>query len=711
MQTNTFRNFLFKLQPLLVLTRQGIAINEDISASQRLINNVKVIKNFAICILAINSLTNYYFNYTYSFFVTGSTCLLLIGTNYFIKERQLNLMRYVFVFVFSMMICMLSYIEGLVAGDYLYLFVLLIISIFIYDFEETSSLIITYAIILLSLFFVFIKAPLHGTIQRLSEVEERTTFIVNIFCALVMTCLLTFILLRQNYQRAKSLSKKQQFLDAVYNTSLDAVFIVDVNAMVIKDCNLQSLQLFDVKNSAALINKSITVFFKDYAGDVKISDVFKNKKQSWQGELPFKTLGGIEFPGYVSIVPFMNCDDGLKKVNVLDITDIKKAQAELVIAKDRAESAVKVKSKFLSNMSHELRTPLNGIIGTANLLLDEASMPEQKEHFSLLKYSSEHMLNLVNDVLDFSKIEAGKMELEKNVFNLKIFLNKIQNLFASQFVTKGLALEFKIDEKLNRYFLGDETRLSQVLSNLIANALKFTENGKVVVAVTIDKMDSTSAAISFSVKDTGIGITEQQQKIIFYSFTQGDTTTTRKFGGTGLGLSISKNIVELYNGELKVESKKGEGSNFYFTIQLDVELQNKSFVNEKGLQTLVNFNNLKVLIAEDNKINMMVARKFLNKWNITTEEAVNGVEALKKFNTNDYDILLIDLEMPEMDGYETIKRIREKNKTIPAIAFTAAVYENMYVDLIAHGFSDYIQKPFRPEDLHRKLALFANTNS
>ncbi len=709
MQTNKLINFLIKSLP--VVKRHGIAVGKDVSGSQKLINNVKVIRNFAIGILAINSLTNYYFNYTYSFFVTAGACLLLIGASYFIKERRLNLMRHVFVFVFSISICMLSYIEGLVSGDYLYLFVLLIISIFIYDFEETSSLIITYAIILLCLLFVFIKAPLHGAVQRLSENEERATFIVNIFCSLCITCLLSFILLRQNYQRSKSLIKKQQFLDAVYNTSLDAVFIVDVNAMIITDCNLQSLQLFDAKNSVALLNKSISVFFKDYVGDVKISDVFKNKKQSWQGELPCKTLGGIEFPGYVSIVPFMNCDEGLKKVNVLDITDIKKAQAELVIAKDKAESAVKIKSKFLSNMSHELRTPLNGIIGTANLLLDEASMPEQKEHFSLLKYSSEHMLNLVNDVLDFSKIEAGKMELEKNTFNLKIFLDKIQNLFASQFVTKGIALEFNVDEKLNRYFLGDETRLSQVLSNLIANALKFTENGKVVVTVNMDKTDSKAAAISFSVEDSGIGITEQQQKIIFYSFTQGDTTTTRKFGGTGLGLSISKNIIELYNGELKVESKKGEGSNFYFTLLLDLQLQNKSFVNEKVLQTLVNFNNLKVLIAEDNKINMMVARKFLNKWNITTAEAVNGVEALDKFYNNDYDILLIDLEMPEMDGYETIKRIREKNKTIPAIAFTAAVYENMHTDLIAHGFSDYIQKPFRPEDLHRKLALFAKANA
>ncbi len=708
----TDKNNTFLSAPLTLVSRgQDAAIDTNISDTQKLVENVKVTRNFAILILIVNSIVNYFSNYTYSFLITAASAVLLIGTIYFIKDNRLNLLRYVFVFLISASICALSYAEGLVVGDYLYLFVLLIISIFIYDFKEKASLIVTYVIVILSLFFIFTTVPLHSAVQRLTENAERITFIVNVFCSSVITCLLSFVLLRQNYQNSKHLVQKQQFLDAVYNTSLDAVFIAEVNSMAITDCNLQSLQLFDVKDSSFLLDKPMDMFFKTSSGGTKFTDAFKNKKGSWQGDFTCLTASGNEFPGYVSIVPFVHGDVVLKKISILDITDIKKTQAELVVAKEKAELAMKAKSKFLSNMSHELRTPLNGIIGTANLLLDEASMPEQQEHFGLLKYSSEHMLNLINDVLDFSKLEADKMELEKNAFNVKVFLDKIQNLFASQFASKGIALEFIIDDKLNRYFLGDETRLGQVLSNLIANALKFTEKGKVFVAVSMDKSDSKTAAISFSVKDSGIGINEQQQKLIFHSFTQGDTTTTRKFGGTGLGLSISKNIIELYKGELKVESKKGQGSNFYFTIQLDLHLQNKAFVNENVLQTLVSLENLKVLIAEDNQINMMVARKFLNKWKITTAEAVNGIEALDKFEKNDYDLLLIDLEMPEMDGYETIKNIRLKNKTIPAIAFTAAVYENMYADLIAHGFTDYIQKPFRPEDLHRKLALFAKANA
>ena len=709
MQTDTINPFLLK--PLHPTIKGKKNVVKNILSKNQLIKNFKILRNFAIFILVANSISNYILNFTYSFFVTSLASIIVICTTYFIDDRFFKFFRYLFVCTICVSICSICFVEGIVTGGYLFLFVLLIITAFIFDFEETKPLILSYITVLVSFLFIFTKAPLHSIIQPLNEITERGFFIGNLFCAAIITCILSFILLRHNFKNSKFLVEKQQFLDAVYNTSLDAVFIVEVNTMTVKDCNTQSIQLFDVKDNSFVLNKPVSSFFKDFTVYTKISELFKNKNEAWQGELTCCTFTGLEFPGYVSIVPFMHGDVGLKKINILDISDIKKAQAELVVAKEKAEMAMNVKSTFLSNMSHELRTPLNGIIGTANLLLDEASMPEQKEHFSLLKYSSEHMLNLINDVLDFSKIEADKMELEKISFNLKEFFSKIQSLFAGQFVSKALQLEFIIDEKLNRFFLGDETRLSQVLSNLIANALKFTEKGKVIVHAEMVKANSKNAAIFFSVKDSGMGITEQQQKIIFHSFTQGDTTTTRKFGGTGLGLSISKNIVELYKGELKVESKKGEGSNFYFTIQLDLQLNNKNFVNENIMSSLISLDNLKVLIAEDNQINMLVARKFLRKWNIIPTEALNGIEALQKFKENDFDVLLIDLEMPEMDGYETIKIIRTTNTTIPVIAFTAAVYDNMHEDLTNKGFTDYIQKPFRPEDLHRKLAMYAKTEA
>ncbi len=704
MQTDKINSFF--IQPVRFFAKGKKNAATNILSRSQLIKNFKILRNFAIFILLANSVSNYILNYSYSFFVTALAAIIVICTTYFINDKFFKAVRYLFVCTICVSICTISYVEGIVTGGYLFLFVLLIITAFIFDFEESKALIISYITILASFLFIFTIAPLHSIIQPLNEITEKSFFIGNLFCAAIITCILSFILLRHNFKNSKFLVEKQQFLDAIYNTSLDGVFIVEVNTMRIKDCNSQSIKLFDVKDKTFVLNKPISSLFKDFGSNDKISEIFENKKESWQGDITCCTTNGLEFPGYVSIVPFIYGEIAFKKINILDISDIKKAQAELLIAKEKAENAIKIKSTFLSNMSHELRTPLNGIIGTANLLLDEASMPEQKEHFNLLKYSSEHMLNLINDVLDFSKIEADKMILEKTSFNLKDFFIKIQSLFAGQFVNKGLLLELLIDEKLNRYFLGDETRLSQVLNNLITNAFKFTENGKVVVTAKMIGGNSKNASIYFSVKDSGIGISEKQQKIIFHSFTQGDTTTTRKFGGTGLGLSISKNIVELYKGQLEVESKKGEGSNFYFTIELDLQLNNKNFVNENVMSTLTSLTNLKVLIAEDNKINMMVARKFLRKWNIIPSEALNGIEALNKFKEEEFDVLLIDLEMPEMDGYETINIIRKTNEAIPVIAFTAAVYDNMHADLISKGFTDYIQKPFRPEDLHRKLAKY-----
>jgi signal transduction histidine kinase/ActR/RegA family two-component response regulator len=376
---------------------------------------------------------------------------------------------------------------------------------------------------------------------------------------------------------------------------------------------------------------------------------------------------------------------------------------ELTVAKELAEEGAKAKLQFLSNMSHELRTPLNGIIGTTNLLKSETHNEIQNEHFELLTYSSTQMLSLVNDVLNFSKIDSGKIELEESRFNLETFIKNIYNSFAQQFEAKGLYFKLATDEDINFNILSDDIRLSQILNNLLSNALKFTHIGGVTFGVKIIQNTASQLAVYFSVTDTGIGIPTDKKDKIFESFIQADLNTTRKYGGTGLGLSISKRLAEVFKTTLNVESIVDVGTTFYFDAQFTKDNNFIAEVNNNNVEIFKDLKNLKILIAEDNKINMLIARKFLRKWGVILTEAVNGKEAITFCENNTYDLILLDLEMPEADGYTALREIRKIYPTIPAMAFTASAFENIEQVLLQKGFTDYVLKPFSPYDLNNKL--------
>ncbi len=378
-------------------------------------------------------------------------------------------------------------------------------------------------------------------------------------------------------------------------------------------------------------------------------------------------------------------------------------EAELVKAKEIAEESATAKLQFLSNMSHELRTPLNGIIGTTNLLQLDEHNAQQKEQYELLHYSSQHMLHLVNDVLDFSKIESGKIELENRDFNLQTFIKNIYNSFAPQFEEKNLY--FKLlhnDTDLSYVITSDDIRLNQILNNLLSNALKFTHHGGVTLGVTTALLNGNKIQVTFDVADSGIGIKKESLHKVFESFVQGDLNTTRKYGGTGLGLSISKKLAEVFKTTITVESDPGKGSCFSFSPIFTTS--NNEIDTEKYAE--IPFKNLKgmnILIAEDNKINMLIARKFLKKWEVNLTEAANGREAIELCKSNRFDLILLDLEMPETDGYTALAEIRKQYPLIPAIAFTAAIFEDIENKLLQKGFNDYVLKPFAPHDLNAKL--------
>ena len=623
-------------------------------------------------------------------------------------RKKFGLARILAIINLNLYLVIMNYMEGLKAGEYFFYFPYFLVMTFIITFDKNfRELAITYLVTIVSLIFCLKESPLENHYQVHIVHMFDKLYESNLTIAFLLTAFFSYAILRINKDNEVAILKEKHFVDTIYNTSLDGVCIVDAERGTIADCNNRAVQLLEIDNKKDLIGTPMENLFTQE--HIKL---FQNLEESltgddnsnWQGELTFTTKKDNTLFAFVNIVSFLDNGNRFWKISILDISEIKMAQFELMKAKQKAEVASHAKSKFLSNMSHELRTPLNGIIGSSNLLLQENYLPEQQSHLDILKFSSEHMMLLINEILDFNKIEAGRFELETVPVDIRVFLQKMEAQFFLQAQAKGLKFSMVIDDQLDAEFLTDETRLTQIFHNLLSNAIKFTHEGAITLVAKKIFSTSKKATVQFIVQDTGIGIPANKQQEIFDSFTQADTDTTRKYGGTGLGLAISKKLVNLFSGELQLRSEEGKGSTFFFTLELLINENRKLYINEEKVKHLSVFSNVKVLVAEDNTANMSIARRFLTKWGIEVREAVNGKEAVEKFRQEQFDLVLIDLEMPEMDGIAALTEIRKFNPSIPAIAFTAAVYDNMRDDLIKKGFMEFVPKPFRPEDLHNKIS-------
>lgn len=520
----------------------------------------------------------------------------------------------------------------------------------------------------------------------------------------------------------EELKYSEHLKTTILETAMDGIILVNRKGTVI-NWNKQAENILEIKKEET-IGRSIYSLVP-YKLRHELKNSFNNYIKNGDDELinkrvetSLKRKNGTVVYVELTIIAIETKDDFLFNAFFRDITNKKVIDNEIREAKVIAEKSARAKSTFLSNMSHEIRTPLNVILGLTGILQkSDFNNPEiDKKNLDGIQFSAENLLVLINDILDFSKIEAGKLTLHNTDFNLRELMTNISRGFKIKSDEKGLEYEMKIHDSIPQFIVGDQLRLNQIIINLLGNAIKFTHKGKITIEVKTEKQDKESITISFSVKDTGVGIPENKLKNIFESFYQVHKPGKNKIEGTGLGLSISKQLIELQGGSLNAKSKPGLGSTFEFSIQYQKSdfKSNKQHKNVSSKEQTHILSGMKILVVEDNKMNQFFIAQLLSNWNIETDIADHGKLAIEKLKDTEYDLILMDMHMPIMDGPETAEYIRTstnpKINQIPIIACSADVFPESKKKAIESGMNFYLTKPLSEEALEEILSSIKHSS-
>lgn len=511
--------------------------------------------------------------------------------------------------------------------------------------------------------------------------------------------------------KSEEVLKTKQQLERVVNNVRNVIFETNLKGeWIFLNSAWEELSGYTVAES---LNKEFKQFLHCPNGDncLDTSELFINGVEQFQKVIQVQTKDGKY--KWIEVSLSLTKDDEGKPEgtigNIVDITEIKESEIKLIQAQEKLKQASQAKEVFLSTMSHEIRTPLNGVIGLANILMMEEHLPSQVDNLNTLLFSAEHLLGLINDLMDLNKIQAGKIEFESVEFSFDTLLQGLNRTFTYQAEEKGIRFVIKKDDTIPSVLVGDSVRLLQVLTNLIGNAMKFTKEGKVVLDIETVTEGENEIILQFEVKDTGIGIKEEHIRKIFERFVQAESTITRKYGGTGLGLTISRSLLLQQGSDLLVESTFGKGSKFYFCLPFKksqrFNVEGPVFIDLQPSYS--GMSNFRILVAEDNLVNIQVIKRLFDKWDIDYVITKNGKEAVDMFLKKDFDLILMDIQMPVMDGYTATKTIRSINipkcQKTPIIALTASAEITIQKAARECGMTDFMSKPFNPVKLYNKL--------